>query len=186
MNSFAELVSKRRSVRKYTEEKLTSDQVEQIMKAALMAPSSKHCNSWEFILIEDKEILNQLAHSKPTGGNFIADCALAIVVLGDVTKSGAVVEDTSIAATYIQLQVEDLGLGSCWVQIKGRQTVAGQESEEYVRLLLDIPYQFSVGCIIAIGNKIKPSRPFDENSLQWEKVHIGKYNNLLGQSESKA
>ena len=185
MNSFAELVATRRSVRKYSEEKLTSDQVEQIMKSALMSPSSKHCNSWEFVLVEDKDVLNQLANCKPSGGHFIADCALAIVVLGDVTKSIASVEDTSIAATFIQLQVEDLGLGSCWVQIKGRETEAGEDSEEYVRNFLDIPYQFSVGCIIAIGNKVRPNRPFDENSLQWEKVHIGKFK-MPHENEGKA
>ncbi len=185
MNNFADLVATRRSVRKYSEDKLTSEQVEQIMKSALMSPSSKHCNSWEFVLVEDKEVLNQLSHAKPTGGTFIADCALAVVVLGDVTKSIAVIEDTSIAATFIQLQAEDLGLGSCWVQIRGRETESGQDSEEYVRQLLDIPYQYSVGCIVAIGNKVKPNRPFDENSLQWEKIHVGKFK-LPVESEGKA
>ena len=185
MNSFADLIATRRSVRKYSEEKLTPEQVEQIMKTALMSPSSKHCNSWQFVLVEDKDVLTQLAQAKPTGGTFIADCALAIVVLGDVNKSIAVIEDTSIAATFIQLQVEDLGLGSCWVQIRGRETAAGQDSEEYIRQLLNIPNNYTVGCVIAIGNKVKPNRPFDENSLQWEKIHVGKFR-LSDESEAKA
>lgn len=175
MNSFAELIASRRSVRQYSEEKLSPEQVEKIMKTALMAPSSKHNNSWQFVLVEDKETLKKLSHCKPSGCTFLADCALAVVVLGDPTKSGAVIEDTSIAATYIQLQADDLNLGNCWVQIRGRETEAGQDSEEYVRVLLDIPYHFTIGCIIAIGNKVKPSKPFNESLLQWEKVHIGNF-----------
>jgi len=179
MNSFAQLVATRRSVRKYSEEKLTSEQVEQIMKTALMAPSSKRSTPWQFVLVDDKEVLSKLSLCKPGGCAFIADCALAIVVLGDPTLSGAVVEDTSIVATYIQLQADDLDLGSCWVQIRGRETESGQDSEEYIRILLDIPYHLSVGCIIAIGNKVKPNKPFDEDLLQWEKVHIGKFQSLV-------
>jgi len=185
MNSFAELVTNRRSVRKYSEEKLTSEQVEQIMKTALMAPSSRRNNSWQFVLVEDKEMLRKLSLCKPTGSSFIADCALAIVVLGDPRVSYAVIEDTSIVATYIQLQAEDLDLGSCWVQIKGRETESGQDSEDYVQTLLDIPYYLTIGCIIAIGNKVKPNKPFNEDLLQWEKIHIGKFQ-LPVESEATA
>ena len=183
MDSFAELVATRRSVRKYSEEKLTSEQVERILKTALMAPSSKRSTSWQFVLVEDKDMLKKLSLCKPTGCSFLADCALAIVVLGDPMSSEAVTEDTSIVATYIQLQADDLDLGSCWVQIRGRETEAGQESEDYIRMLLDIPYQLTVGCIIAIGNKIKPNKPFNEDLLQWEKIHIGKFK-LPEESES--
>ena len=185
MNSFTQLVSTRRSVRKYSEEKLTPEQVEQIMKTALMAPSSKHSNSWQFVLVEDKEMLRKLSLCKPSGCSFLADCALAIVVLGDPALSSAVIEDTSITATYIQLQADDLDLGSCWVQIRGRKTELGQDSEDYIQSLLDIPCRLTVGCIIAIGNKIKPNHPFNEDLLQWEKIHIGKFQ-LPVESESKA
>jgi len=178
MNSFAELVATRRSVRKFSEEKLTSEQVEQIMKTALMAPSSKRSTSWQFVLVEDKDKLKALSLCKPSGCSFIADCALAIVVLGDPTLSTAVIEDTSIVATYIQLQADDLDLGSCWVQVRGRETEAGQDSEDYIRTLLDIPYHLSVGCVIAIGNKVQPNKPFNEDLLQWEKVHIEKFKSL--------
>jgi len=185
MNSFAQLVATRRSVRKYSEEKLTSEQVEQIMKTVLMAPSSKRSTSWQFVLVEDKDKLKELSLCKTNGCAFIADCALAIVVLGDPTLSSAVVEDTSIAATYIQLQADDLDLGSCWVQIRGRETESGQDSEDYVRTLLNIPHHLSIGCIIAIGNKVKPNKPFNEELLQWEKIHIGKYKSF-DENEFKA
>ena len=175
MNSFAELITNRRSIRQYTEEALLPSEVEQIMKAALMSPTSKNSRPWQFVLVEDKEVLKKLSFCKPTGATFIADCALAIIVLTDPMQSGACVEDASIAATYIQLQAEDLGLGSCWVQIRGRETESGQDSEQYVRDLLDIPLQLVVGCIVSIGHKVKAGNPHNEEKLQWEKLHIEKY-----------
>jgi nitroreductase len=177
MNNFVELAVNRRSIRQYTGESLSSSEVEQIMKAALMAPSSKNSRSWEFVLIENKEMLKKLSVCKPTNAAFIENCALAIVVLTDPLKSEAYVEDASIAAAYIQLQAEDLSLGSCWVQISGRETEAGYDSEQYVKDLLEIPLQLHVGCIISLGHKAREGKPHNEEKLQWEKLHIEKYRN---------
>ncbi|MDR0506418.1 MAG: nitroreductase family protein [Dysgonamonadaceae bacterium] len=180
MNSFAELIFNRRSARKYTDEPLTPLEVEQIMKAALLSPTSKNSRSWQFVLVEDKDVLKKLATCKTTGAAFLENCALAIVVTTDPLLSEAYTEDASIAATYIQLQAEDLGLGSCWCQIRGRETAEGYDSEQYVRDLLDIPMQLYVGCIIGIGHKVSPGKPKDESKLQWEKLHIGKFRNESG------
>ena len=175
MSSFSELMTARRSIRQYTGEALSPDEAAQIMRSALVSPSSKNSRSWEFVLVEDKAMLKQLSLCKPSGAAFLENCALAVVVLTDPLQSEAYIEDAAIAATSIQLQAEDLGLGSCWVQIRGRETAAGYDSEQYVRDLLDIPLQLFVGCIIAIGHKAKEGKPHDEGKLQWEKVHIGKY-----------
>jgi nitroreductase len=175
MNSFAELVVSRRSVRQYTDELLLPHEVEQIMKAALMSPTSKNSRSWQFILVEDREMLKNLALCKPSTASFIAQCALAVVVTTDPLLSEAPVEDAAIVATYIQLQAEDLGLGTCWCQIKGRETAAGYDSEHYVKDLLDIPQHLFIGCIIAIGHKARVPKPHDEEALQWEKLHTGRY-----------
>jgi nitroreductase len=175
MNNLAELIKNRRSIRQFTEEKLTAEEVEQIMKAALMAPTSKNSRSWNFILVDDKEVLSQLSRCKSSGAAFIENCALAVVVLIDPEQSAAPIEDISIAATFIQLQAEDLGLGSCWSQIAGRQTVDGGDSEQYVRDLLAIPSQYSVRCIIAIGHKAQSGNAHNEDKLLWEKVHLEKF-----------
>jgi nitroreductase len=175
MNSFSELVKARRSTRKYTEELLAPEQVELILKAGLMSPSSKRSTPWQFVVVEDKEMLQQLAASKPQGAKFLEGCALAIVVLADVMESEAWIEDASIASILIQLQAEDLGLGSCWCQIRGRQTADDAEAAQYVRDKLHVPYQLEVLSIIGIGHKAQENKPFDESRLQWEKVHIGTY-----------
>lgn len=175
MSSFAELIKKRRSTRKFTSELLTPEQVETIMKAALMAPSSKRKNPWQFILVDDKEMLKKLAACKEHGAAFLEECALAVVVTADGMVSDVWIEDAAIASIYMQLQAEELGLGSCWVQIRNRVTAEEMDADEYVRRLLDIPYQLQVLSIIGIGHKDQERKPFNEENLQWEKIHIGKF-----------
>ena len=121
MESFATLIKSRRSTRKFTNQLLNPEQVEMILKAALMAPASKRKNPWQFVVVEDKEMLAKLSVCKPAGAAFLKDCALAVVVLANVMESDVWVEDASIASIYMQLQAEDLGLGSRWCQIRNRQ-----------------------------------------------------------------
>jgi nitroreductase len=175
MENFSDLIKKRRSTRKFTNEALSQDQVVALLKAALMSPSSKRNNSWQFIAIEDKEILKTLAGCKEESAAFIADAALAVVVLADPLASDVWIEDASIASIIIQLQAEDLGLGSCWVQIRERRTASGHPSDEFIRSLLNIPLPLQVLSVIAIGYKAIERKPFNEEHLQWEKVHINTF-----------
>lgn len=175
MENFINLLKTRRSTRKYTDEQLTPEQVELLMKAALMSPTSKNSHSWEFILVDEKHTLEQLSLCKPHGASFIANASLAVIVSGNMEASDVWVEDASIAAAVIQLQAEDMGLGSCWVQVRQRMTAAGDDSEEYVRELLNIPSNIGVLAIIGIGNKNEQRKPFDEDRLLWEKLHLNSW-----------
>ena len=132
MENFSDLIRNRRSMRKFTDEELTQDQVLTLLKAALMAPSSKRSNCWQFIVVDDKDTLEKL---------FVKDAALAIVVTADPIASDVWIEDASIASIMIQLQAEDLGLGSCWVQVRERFTANGTPANEYIHELLDLPLQ---------------------------------------------
>ncbi|NDW18059.1 NAD(P)H nitroreductase [Dysgonomonas sp. 216] len=175
MKEFSELISKRRSTRKFTEKQLNPEQVEAILKAGLKSPASKSKNPWEFIAVEDKILLEKLSMCKQNGSKLIAGCALAVVVLADPLISDVWIEDASIASIMMQLQAEDLGLGSCWVQVRERFTSADTPSDEYLRELLDVPLHMQVLSIIAFGYKEQDREPFDDAKLQWEKVHINKF-----------
>ena len=72
---------------KFTDEELTQEQVVELMKAALMAPTSKRSNAWQFILVDNKETLKKLSLCKEQASQFIADAALAIVVCADPLAS---------------------------------------------------------------------------------------------------
>lgn len=172
---FRDLIQKRRSIRKFTDKIIPPEDVATIMRAALMSPSSKNTTPWQFVLVEEKEALKQLSLCKKHGSKLIEGCALAVVVIADPIASSVWIEDASIASLMIQLQAEDLGLGSCWVQIREREAPDGSSAEDYVRSLLEIPMQMQVLSIIAIGYKDQERSPFDEDKLQWEKLHIGKF-----------
>ena len=95
MENFSELIKNRRSMRKFTDEELSQEQVVTLLKAALMAPTSKRSNGWQFIAVDDKETLEKLSHCKEQASAFIADAALAIVVTAD-----PLVSDVWIVAGY--------------------------------------------------------------------------------------
>ncbi|NDV59998.1 nitroreductase family protein [Bacteroides sp. 519] len=175
MENFYELIKSRRSMRKFTDKELTQEEVVSLLKAALISPTSKRTNAWQFIVVDNKETLAQLAHCKEHSASFIANATLAIVVTADPLASDVWIEDASIASIMIQLQAEDLGLGSCWVQVRERFTAQGEPANDYVHSVLDIPLQLQVLSIIAIGHKGMERKPFNEDNLQWEKIHINKY-----------
>lgn len=162
-------------MRKFTTEELKQEEVVTLLKAALMSPTSKRSNCWQFIAVDDKDVLAKLSHCKEQSASFVADSALAIVVVADPLSSDVWIEDASIASIMVQLQVEDLGLGSCWIQVRERFTAVGMPSDEYVRGILNIPLQLQVLSIISIGHKGMERKPFDEVNLQWEKIHINKF-----------
>ena len=175
MEKFSELIRNRRSMRKFTEEELTQEEVVSLLKAGLMAPSSKGSTPWQFIVVDDKETLTKLSGCKQVGSNFLKDAALAIVVVADPLASDVWIEDASIASIYIQLQAEDLGLGSCWIQLRERFAPDGTPSNEIVHEALDLPLQLQALSIIALGHKGMERKPFNEDRLQWEKIHINKF-----------
>lgn len=176
MNNFSELVKLRRSMRKFTDEALTPEEVETLLKSALMAPSSKGKHAWHFVVVDDKEMLERLSRVKTVGSDWLAGAPLAIVVVGDPTESDVWIEDASVATTILLYQAEDLGLGACWVQIRERYNPEGVPSDTLVRELLNIPEPLRVLSIVAVGHKGMERKPFNEDRLLWEKVHVDCFN----------
>jgi len=175
MTSFHDLITNRRSIRRYTDEEISAEDVKTIMEAALMAPTSKSSRPWQFVIVEDSARLEALSKCKEAGAMPIAKAPLAIVVAVDVEASDPWIEDAAIAATYIQLQAQDLGLGSCWIQIRGRYTDNDLESETYVQNVLDMPDTILPVAIITVGHPDEEKKPQNLEKLLWEKVHINEW-----------
>lgn len=176
MKTFEEVLQQRRSHRKFADKEVSKEDAKKILDAALMAPAGKRANAWEFIVVTDKAQAKALSECKPFGAAFVAEAPMSIVVCADTTKTDVWTEDCSIAAIYMQLTAESLGLGSCWSQIRLRESKAeGKSASEYVKELLGIPENYEVECIISIGHKIEEKRPFDPQRLQHEKIHYGKF-----------
>ncbi len=176
MEDFSKLVKQRRSMRKFTDEQLTPDEVTTLMKSALMAPSSKGKHAWHFVVVDDKEMLKSLSAVKTVGSDWLEGAPLAIVVVGDPTESDVWIEDASVATTILLYQAEDLGLGACWVQVRERFAPDGTPSDTLVRELLNIPAPLQVLAMVAVGHKGMERKPFNEERLLWEKVHVDSFN----------
>ena len=172
---FKDLVQMRRSHRKFTAQEVDGDDVRLILRAALMAPTSKGQRGWQFVVVDDRMDLEKLADAKDMGGAFLKDAALAVVVLGDPMQNDCWVEDGAIAAYSMLLQAEELGLGACWVQMRGRGLSDGTAADTVIRGILDVPENLNCLCVVAIGHKADERRAQNEDRLKWERVHIGQY-----------
>lgn len=175
MNRFEDLVCRRRSCRAFADGDISADDVRLILRAALMSPSSMGRRSWHFVVVDDRILLEKLADAKDVGADFLRDAAFGVVVAGDSLANDCWIEDCSIAALMMQLQAEDLGIGSCWAQMRGRGLSDGTLAEDVVRGALGIPDGLNVLCVIGFGHKREEQGCHDEDSLMWEKVHINKY-----------
>jgi len=170
MSDMIELLRKRRSIRTFSREKVKPETVELLIEAVLRAPSSRGINPWEFVVVDDTELLSRLAQSKEHGSQFLENAPLAMVVCADGSRSDVWVEDCAIASIIVQLAALSLGLGSCWVQIRNRQHDGSRSAEEYIRELLGLPEHLKVESIIGIGHPGEAKKPVLAEDLQYDKV----------------
>ena len=145
------LLQSRRSIRKYTDEHISDETLEKILKAGLLAPSSRAIYPVELVAVRDKEMLRKLSECKAAGAAMLKDADAAIVVVGDTAKSDAWIEDCSITMTLMMLEATEQGVGSCWVQCRGRRTSEGTSTEKCIRALLSIPENYGVLAILSLG-----------------------------------
>ncbi len=170
-----ELIRQRRSIRKYTSQKIEADKLDTLKEAALRSPSSKNINPWEFIFVDDPELIADLKKCKPHGVTPLTTAPLAIVVCADETKNDVWIEDCSIASILLQLTAQSLGLGSCWIQIRKRIHSEEFSAEKYIQKLLDIPDNVRIVSIVSVGYPVqsRTGKPYEE--LQFEKIRQNKF-----------
>lgn len=169
-----DLLKQRRSIRKYKTEAIEKETVLKLIRGALLSPSSRGLKPWEFVIVEDSLVLEKLSQAKP-GAAFLKNAKLGIVVLGDPGKCDVWIEDTSIASTIIHLLATDLGLGSCWIQIRERNYTEGISAEDYVKQVLSIPNNLRILSIISIGYPDETKPAYSDESLSYDKVHLNTY-----------
>ena len=172
---FKDLIQKRRSHRKFTDEPIDGDAVKMILRAGLMSPTGHSKRAWHFIVVEDKTDLEKLADAREAGSQFLKSAALAVVVTCSPEETDCWIEDCSLAAVSMQYQAEELGLGSCWTQTARRGLSDGTMATDIVRGILDIPESQNVLCILGFGHPADERKPQSEDNLKWENVHIGKW-----------
>lgn len=162
------------SVRSYTSEPVSDEMVETLLRAGMAAPTAMNRQPWEFVVVTDRDSLDQLA-AELRYAKMLKEAPLAIVVCAETMltlKDGKVVEnnfwehDASAATENILLAANALGLGAVW-------TAATDDRAEIVKRVLGIPGTIMPLCVIPIGHPAVDETPKDK----WkpEKIHWNRW-----------
>ena len=168
----------RTSIRQYTDEPVTKEDIETMLRAGMAAPTAVNRQPWHFVVINSKEKLAELAGDNPRGG-MLKQAALAIVVCGNMDKAlpgqgqGFWVQDCSAATENILLAANALGLGAVWTGLYPDENRAAS-----VAKVLKLPQAFIPLCTIVIGHPAEQPQPKDK----WKPENVS-YNEFGGKAE---
>lgn len=157
-------IHERTSVRTYTSKAVSKELLLDLVKAGMAAPSAMNKQPWEFVIIQDRVILDKLGTIKPPVGKAPA----AIVVLGNTATSGSWVLDCSAATENILIAATSMGLGSVWTGAYGNA-----KFETLIKETLNLPDGVMPLSVIAIG--YGDSTPAPKNKFNQSKVHFDKF-----------
>ena len=163
-------IFKRHSIRKYSDVEVSDEQIENLLKAAMQAPSACNQQAWEFIVVkddEDKKTISEMhKFAKPAG-----EASRLIVVLGNLNEAkieSMIEQDLGACCENILLQATYDGLGAVWL---GFHPI--EDRSKKLMDYLQIPDYYIPFAVICIGYPAFESESklrFDES-----KVHFDKY-----------
>ncbi|PLX88486.1 MAG: NAD(P)H-dependent dehydrogenase/reductase [Desulfuromonas sp.] len=169
------LLRERRSIRKFQQRAVEPEKIELLTEGLLRAPTSRNLQPCQFVVVDNPQLIAELSRSKAHGTGFLQTAPLAVVIVADPARSDVWTEDSAIAAIILQLVAEDLGLKSCWGQLRLRPHNEDQSASDYVKQLLDIPAGLEVPIVIGIGYPDEEKAGHSRESLPFEKVHLNRY-----------
>ena len=160
----------RRSIRKFTSEKVTDDQLEAVLKAAMMAPSAGNQQPWHFIVLQNRSKMDEMTELHPYV-SMIKSASCAIIVLGDTSLEkypGYWAQDCSAATQNMLLAIHSMGLGAVWCGIYPR----GDRVEAF-RNYFKLPDNIYPLCIIPIGYPAEEKEPPDR--FHESRIHLDQW-----------
>lgn len=171
MNDGVRLIMSRKSVRSFGNITVTKSQLELIVKAGMAAPSARNLQPWSFIVVSDRNLLDQLAVRLPFA-KMLYEASSAIVVCGvpemaGDSPEGYWVQDCSAASQNILLAIESMGLGAVWTGVYPRE-----DRVEIVRDVLKIPSNVFPLNVIPVGypkGEYQPKDKFKPENIHWDK-----------------
>ena len=149
---FIDIARSRHSSRLFTSEPLLPREMELILEAGDLAPSSRSRRPVRLIPVVDEGLIRRLAMCKDSGTRALETATFAVIVAADPKVSDVWIEDCSIATIMMQMEAEDLGIGSCWIQIRLRK-VGDTDSEDFVIREAGLDLGLKVLSIIAFGRR---------------------------------
>jgi Nitroreductase len=173
--SLIEAMQKRRSIRKYTDEKIDDAVIENILRAGMLAESGKAIRPWEFIVVRDRGMLDKMAKCRVGAAKMLEGADCAILVIADPAATDVWIEDCSVVMANMHLLADSSGIGSCWIQARMRTAENGETTEDYLRSLLGFPEGMKAEAMLSLGMPAVHPAPYALDKLPLEKVHREKY-----------
>jgi nitroreductase len=161
----------RRSIRKYKDKPVEKDKVDKLLRAAMQAPSAANQQPWEFIVVEDKEILKKLSDASPYSKP-AANSAVTFVLLSKINGlkfPHCIPQDMGAAAENILLEACDLDLGAVWMGI-----APVKERMDNVRKIFDLTEDVDPFALISIGYPDEQENKFIDR-FDEKRVHYNKW-----------
>ena len=160
----------RRSIRKYKDQKISKAGIDQILKAAMYAPSAMNLQPWQFIVIDDKDVLIETINSIHYA-EMLKQSAAAIIVCGDadIEKNESwLLQNCSASIQNILLAAHGLGIGSCWIAIHGMDDVYKK-----IKTQFNLPQNIVPVSLISLGYPDEVVTA--EERFKQEKIHHNKW-----------
>lgn len=156
----------RRSIRKYTAESVSDDNIHAMLDAAMHAPSAKNEQPWHFIVVKTQSVREQLSKTSPYT-HMASEAPLVIVICGDMNldkASGMWVQDCAAATENLLLAARGEELGAVWCGVH-----PVKEREDHVRKVLSLPANIIPLSLICIGHPAQQFR--EEHRFLEDRVH---------------
>ena len=159
----------RRSIRAYTDELVSAEMIETLLRAAMAAPSAGNQQPWRFVVATERGMLDAMAETTPYG-RMLKAAPLAITVcaaVGDLKHPTMWQQDCSAAVENILVAVNALGLGACWLGFWPKM-----ERVAPLKAVLALPEGIEPLAVLAIGHPAEekpPSERFDADKVRYER-----------------
>ncbi len=160
----------RRSIRSYKSKKIPQAKINQIIKAAMYAPSAMNYQPWHFIVLDDRKDIDQICIINPHA-DMVKQATLAIIICGDSKLEiniDYLVQDCSAATQNALLAIHNLGLGGVWVS-----SYPNKDIIEGLRKYFGIPENIVPISIIALGYPAE--QPSAEDRFNKSRIHYNKW-----------
>ena len=161
----------RRSVRRYAEGEVPDERLRAVVAAGLAAASGRGLRPWTLQVVRGTDDLAWLAACRQGGAaSMLAGASAAVLVWGHPQQADTWVEDCSLVMGNMMAQAASEGLGTCWVQARGRFAADGFSAGAYVAQRFSAPQGAELECILSIGIPAQPPQPRTSDQLPWDRV----------------
>lgn len=156
-------IRKRQSIRRFTNQPIDRETIDQILRAGMAGPSCVNARDWYFVAVTDPEVLQKMADANGAPARCLKHAPLGILVCGDLGRAFPPAKeywviDCSIACQNMILAARDLGIGSVWLG-----TWPQMERVQAQKELMHLPDHLIPHSIIAFGY---PDGPLDRDAEQ--------------------